>query len=72
MLVLGLICSLVRAGRSAYRFSGITLAILMLIARDQRSWLAAIHRFVEVSIGVAVGLALTAIWPEREAGGAGS
>jgi len=72
VLVLGLICSLLRIGRSAYRFSGITLAIVMLIMRGQRAWLVATHRFVEVSIGVAVGLALTALWPERESNDARS
>lgn len=69
VLALGLICAVLRVGRSAYRFSGITLAIVMLIARDKPTWLVATHRFIEVSIGVAVGLALTALWPEREADG---
>jgi len=72
VLALGLICAVLRVGRSAYRFSGITLAIVMLIARDKPAWLVAAHRFIEVSIGVAVGLAVTALWPEREADGAGS
>lgn len=67
VLVLGLICSLLRIGRSAYRFSGTTLAIVMLITRDRPPWRAATHRFIEVSIGVAVGLVLTALWPERDA-----
>lgn len=71
VLVLGLVCSLLRIGRSAYRFSGITLAVVMLIVRNQPAWLVAVHRFVEVSIGVVVGLALTALWPEREADGTG-
>jgi hypothetical protein len=26
----------------------------------------AVHRFFEASIGIAVGLAVTAIWPERK------
>jgi hypothetical protein len=53
--------------RAAYRFAGITLAIIRLIGRDRAPWVAAIHRFVEVSIGIAVGLVITALWPEREA-----
>jgi uncharacterized membrane protein YgaE (UPF0421/DUF939 family) len=72
VLALGMICSVLRVGRSAYRFSGITLAIVMLITRDRPAWLVSTHRFIEVTIGVAVGLALTALWPEREANGAGA
>jgi uncharacterized membrane protein YgaE (UPF0421/DUF939 family) len=62
---MGLICSLMRLGRAAYRFAGITLAIILLVTRTQPTWIVATHRFVEVSIGIAVGLILTAIWPER-------
>jgi len=29
-------------------------------------WLIAVHRFVEVSLGIAVALALTYLWPRRE------
>jgi len=67
VLVLGLICAALRVGRSAYRFSGITLAVVMLMPRSEPPWLAATHRFVEVSIGVLIGLAVTALWPAREA-----
>lgn len=28
--------------------------------------IVAMHRFAEVSIGIAVGLAITALWPESE------
>ena len=66
VLVLGLICAATRAGSSAYRFGGITLAIVVLIARHESPWLAATHRFVEVAIGVVIGLAVTALWPARE------
>jgi uncharacterized membrane protein YgaE (UPF0421/DUF939 family) len=65
VLVLGMVCAMLQVGSSAYRFSGITLAIVMLIPRDHPAWLVATHRFVEVSMGVAVGLLVTAIWPER-------
>jgi len=27
----------------------------------------ALHRFFEVSVGIAVGLAISALWPERPA-----
>jgi len=48
----------------AYRFTGIALAIVMLVARKQPPWIIAAHRFVEVSIGIVVALVLTAVWPE--------
>jgi len=66
VLVLGLICALLRIGRNAFRYAGITLAIVMLIARAEPAWMIAIHRFLEISVGIAVGLLLTAIWPEPE------
>lgn len=54
-----------RLERAAYRYASITLAIVMLIARANRSWTVALHRFAEVSIGIAIGLVASAIWPER-------
>ena len=63
----GLICAALRLDRAAYRFSGITLAVVMLIARSRPVAVVAVHRFVEVSVGIAVGLVLTLAWPEREA-----
>ena len=66
VFVVGLICALFRVQRIAYRYAGITLAIVMLVARSKSVWVVAIHRFVEVSVGIAVGLLLTAIWPERQ------
>ncbi len=38
----------------------------MLIARTKQAWIVAAHRFVEVAVGIAVGLALTAVWPGDE------
>jgi uncharacterized membrane protein YccC len=67
IFALGLVCAALSLDRAAYRFAGITLAIILLIGRDRAPWVAAIHRFVEVSIGIAVGLVITALWPEREA-----
>jgi uncharacterized membrane protein YccC len=66
LLVLGLICAALRIGRNAYRYAGITLAIVMLVAHTQPAWITAVHRFIEISIGIAVGLVLTAICPEPE------
>jgi uncharacterized membrane protein YccC len=66
VFVLGVICALLRIGRNAFRYAGITLAIVMLIARAEPAWMIAIHRFLEISVGIAIGLALTAVWPEPE------
>jgi uncharacterized membrane protein YccC len=60
------ICSILQLGRTVYRFAGITLAIVMLVAHTEPAWTIAVHRFIEVSLGIAVALALTALWPERE------
>jgi uncharacterized membrane protein YccC len=66
VFALGLVAVILHLGRAAYRFAGITLTIVLLVKRTESAWLIATHRFVEVSLGIAVGLALTAIWPERE------
>jgi uncharacterized membrane protein YccC len=63
---LGVLCAILRIDRGAYRYAGITLIIVMLIARTQPPWIIAIHRFCEISVGIAVGLALTAVWPEQQ------
>jgi uncharacterized membrane protein YccC len=65
VLLIGLLCATLRIDRSAYRYASIALAIVMLISRAEKPWIVAIHRFVEVSIGIAVALALTSAWPER-------
>lgn len=58
---LGILCALFRLPDS-YRFAGITLAIIMLIPHTAAPWIVALHRFIEVSIGIVVGLAVTVIW----------
>jgi uncharacterized membrane protein YccC len=62
----GVICAVLHMERSAHRYAGITLAIVMLVARTQRAWVIAIHRFIEISLGIVVGLLLTAVWPESQ------
>jgi uncharacterized membrane protein YgaE (UPF0421/DUF939 family) len=69
VFILGVICAWLHIERNAYRYAGITLAIVMLIAHTQPTWIIAIHRFLEISVGIAVGLALTAIWPEPQPDG---
>jgi uncharacterized membrane protein YccC len=58
----GVFSSIARHG-GAYRFAAITLSIVLLIAHTSPPWVVAIHRFVEVSLGIAVALLVTVIWP---------
>jgi uncharacterized membrane protein YgaE (UPF0421/DUF939 family) len=67
VFVLGLVFAVLRADRSAYRFGGITMAVVLLIPRTGPAWRIALYRFAEVSIGIAVALLLAAVWPEKEA-----
>jgi len=66
IFALGLICALLRLDQSAYRFAGVTLTIVVLIVRPQAPWVTGLHRFVEVSLGIAVALLFTAVWPPRD------
>jgi uncharacterized membrane protein YccC len=67
VFILGLLCVVVHSDRSAYRFGGVTLAIVLLVPRAEPAWRIAFHRFAEVSIGIAMALLLAWVWPEREA-----
>ena len=58
----GVLAWLLRVG-SAYRFAGITLTIVLLIQHTRGPWIIALHRFLEVSLGIAVALAVTMAWP---------
>ena len=62
----GVLGAALRIDRSAYRYAGVTLAIVMLVPRSASPWLIATHRFCEVSVGIAVSLAVSALWSERE------
>jgi uncharacterized membrane protein YgaE (UPF0421/DUF939 family) len=53
---------LLRVG-GAYRFAGITLSIILLIPRGRAPWITGWHRFLEVSLGIAVALVVTMVWP---------
>ena len=66
--IIGLLCVALRVERSAYRYASITLAIVMLVPRSTSARLVAIHRFFEVSIGIAVGLAFFALWSRIDQG----
>lgn len=62
----GLLCLLLHVERNAYRYAGVTLAIIMLIPRTTSVSYIALHRFFEVSLGISIGLILSAVWPEHE------
>lgn len=57
----GIISALFRIG-AAYRFAAIALSIVLLIAHTSPPWIVATHRFVEVSLGIAVALVVTVVW----------
>ncbi len=61
ILVCGILSALLRLG-GAYRFVAITLTIVLLVAHAAPPWVVAYHRFVEVSLGIAVALVVTKVW----------
>jgi uncharacterized membrane protein YgaE (UPF0421/DUF939 family) len=69
ILICGIFSALLRVS-SAYRFAAITLSIVLLIAHQRPPWIVATHRFVEVSLGIAVALLVTTVWrvPGSKAG----
>jgi len=66
--LIGLLGWLARLEKGAYRYACVTLTIVMLVPRLTTPWAGAVHRFFEVSLGIAVALGVTALWPERESG----
>jgi uncharacterized membrane protein YgaE (UPF0421/DUF939 family) len=58
----GLVAFLLRVG-GAYRFAGIALTIVWLIPHASPPWIVGWHRFVQVSLGIAVALLVTTVWP---------
>ena len=64
LLMVGIVFAPLRLERSSYRYAGMTMAIVMLVPAHSGSVLA-LHRFFEVSVGIAVGLVISALWPER-------
>jgi uncharacterized membrane protein YgaE (UPF0421/DUF939 family) len=64
IFVCGLLCVLLRF-RGGYRFAAITLSIVLLIAHTSAAPIVAWHRFIEVSVGIAVALAIALLWPIR-------
>src|SRR6266853_435095 len=64
---IGLVSLAFRLEKTAYRYASVTLAIIVLIPRANPAWIVALHRFIEVSVGIIVALLVVAIWPERSA-----
>jgi uncharacterized membrane protein YgaE (UPF0421/DUF939 family) len=57
----GVLSSMLHLG-PAYRFAAIALSIVLLITHDRPPWVVATHRFLEVSLGIAVALVVAAVW----------
>jgi uncharacterized membrane protein YccC len=66
IIVIGLLSIAFRLEKTAYRYASITLAIIVLIPRSLPAWTIALHRFLEVSVGIIVALAVVAVWPEQQ------
>lgn len=58
----GIVSALLRLG-AAYRFAAIAFSIVVPITHTRPPWIVATHRFVEVSLGIAVALLVTVLWP---------
>src|SRR5215470_17815839 len=66
IFLLGVLSFVLRLEKTGYRYASVTLTIIVLIPRTGPPWISAAHRFVEVSIGIVVALAVVAIWEERQ------
>jgi uncharacterized membrane protein YccC len=66
IVLIGLLSIAFRLEKTAYRYASITLAIIVLIPRTAAPWTIALHRFIEVSAGIIVALAVVAVWPEHQ------
>jgi uncharacterized membrane protein YgaE (UPF0421/DUF939 family) len=62
IILCGILSFLLHVG-GAYRFAAITLSIILLIPRAHAPWITGWHRFLEVSLGIGVALAVTTAWP---------
>jgi len=66
MLLLGLISFVLRLEKVGYSYACITLAIIVMIPRVETPWIAAGHRFAEVSLGILTALAVVGVWREEQ------
>jgi uncharacterized membrane protein YccC len=65
IFVLGILSLLLRLERVGFSYAGITLGIIVLIPRAAAPWIAAADRFMEVSLGILVALAVVGVWREE-------
>jgi uncharacterized membrane protein YgaE (UPF0421/DUF939 family) len=61
IFICGILCAVFRI-KESYRIAAITLSIVLLITHGSAPWMVALHRFIEVSIGIAVALLITTVW----------
>jgi uncharacterized membrane protein YccC len=66
IILVGLLSIAFRLEKTAYRYASVTLTIIVLIPRSAAPWSIALHRFIEVSVGIIVALAVVAMWPEHK------
>jgi hypothetical protein len=59
IILIGLLSIAFRLEKTAYRYSSITLAIIVLIPPSAPAWTIALHRII-------VALAVVALWPEHQ------
>jgi len=71
IFIMGLICAWLKLVLSAFRFAGVTYAIITLLPHTETAWRIGAHRFVEVSLGIAVALLVTAVGPDHPFGKTG-
>jgi uncharacterized membrane protein YccC len=62
IFVLGLISLALHLEKVGYSYAGMTLVIIVLIPHPFLPWIAAVHRFTEVSLGILVALGTVAVW----------
>jgi uncharacterized membrane protein YgaE (UPF0421/DUF939 family) len=62
IFVCGILSAVLRI-TAAFRLAAIALNIVLLITHDRPPWIVATHRFMEVSVGIAVVLLVTLAWP---------
>ena len=65
IFLVGLLSIASRLEKTAYHYASITLTIIILIPRSAAPWIVALHRFIEVSVGIIVALAVVALWPKH-------
>jgi uncharacterized membrane protein YccC len=66
IILTGLLSIAFRLEKTAYRYASVTLTIIVLIPRAGPPWIIALHRFIEVSVGIIAALAVVALWPEQQ------